>query len=101
MAINTNTNSYTILFSIGLVVVVGVLLSVTAVSLKPKQDENVRLEKMQNILKSINVNVDREEVEKYFKTYIKDQISLDFKGNELRDVDAFKINLAKEVKKRC
>ena len=100
MAINTNTNSYTVLFSIGLVVVVGILLSVAAVSLKSKQDANVRLEKMQNILKSINVNVDREKAEKYFNKYIKNQISLDVNGNILDDVDAFKIDLAKEVKKK-
>ena len=99
MAINTNSNSYTFLFSIGLVVVVGILLSIASVGLKPKQDANVRLEKMQNILKTINVDVSREKAEDYFNQYIEDQISLDFNGNSISDVDAFEIDIAKEIKK--
>ena len=38
MAINTDKNSYTIIFAIGMVVVVGSLLAFTASSLKPNID---------------------------------------------------------------
>ena len=45
----TDKNLYTMLFAVGMVVVVGSLLAFVAQSLKPKIDENKRIEKQQNI----------------------------------------------------
>ena len=45
MAVNTDKNSYTILFAIAMVLVVGSLLAFTASSLRPNIDENKRMEK--------------------------------------------------------
>lgn len=56
MAINTDKNSYTILFAIGMVLVVGALLAYTAASLEPTITENKRIEKQQNILYAMGVN---------------------------------------------
>ena len=50
MSRNTDSNQYTILFAIGMVVIVGSLLAFTASSLKPNIAENERMEKQQNIL---------------------------------------------------
>ena len=50
MAINTEKNTYTLLFAIGLVVVVGTLLAAIDSSLKDKIRINKILEKQQNIL---------------------------------------------------
>ena len=47
---NTDKNSYTIIFAIVMVLVVGALLAFTASSLKPTITENERFEKQQNIL---------------------------------------------------
>ena len=47
----TNTNGYTFIFAIIMVLVVASVLAFTATSLKPLQSENVRNEKMQNITK--------------------------------------------------
>ncbi len=49
MAINTDKNSYTILFAIVMVVVVGSLLAFTASSLKPQIKENERMEKQYSV----------------------------------------------------
>ena len=56
MSNNTDSNKYTILFAIGMVVVVGSLLAFTASSLKPNIVENERIEKHQNILYAMGVN---------------------------------------------
>jgi len=55
MAINTDKNSYTILFAVAMVVVVGSLLAFTASSLKDKIDANKRTEKQQNILFAMGI----------------------------------------------
>ena len=52
----TDKNSYTILFAIGMVLVVGSLLAFAASGLKDKIDENKRIEKQQNILYAMGVN---------------------------------------------
>ena len=46
----TDKNSYTILFAIAMVIIVGTVLAFAAESLKPKITENKRLEIQQNIL---------------------------------------------------
>ena len=53
----TDSNMYTILFAIGMVVVVGSLLAFTASSLKPLITKNKQLEKQQNILYAMGVNL--------------------------------------------
>ena len=52
----TDKNSYTVIFAIGMVIVVGFLLAYLASSLKPKITENQRLEKQQNILYAMGIN---------------------------------------------
>ena len=52
----TDKNSYTIIFAIVMVFVVGALLAFTASSLKPRIAENQRIEKQQNILYAMGVN---------------------------------------------
>ena len=50
MSKRTDSNSYTMIFAIIMVFVVGSLLAFMASSLKPNIDENQRIEKQQNIL---------------------------------------------------
>ena len=52
----TDKNSYTILFAVVMVFIVGASLAFLATSLKGKIDENKRLEKQQNILYAMGVN---------------------------------------------
>ncbi|WP_431163126.1 Na(+)-translocating NADH-quinone reductase subunit C [Flagellimonas beolgyonensis] len=56
MAINTEKNSYTVIFAVLMVIVVGSLLAFVASGLKPKIVENERFEKQQNILYAMGVD---------------------------------------------
>ena len=96
---NTNSNAYTFIFAIVLVTIVAGLLAFTAIKLKPRQEENVRNEKMQSILTSIGVDEARDHAGKVFDTYIKKQLALKSDGTVDPDVDAFSINLKNEIKK--
>ena len=81
MAINTDKNSYTVIFAAIMVVIVGSLLAFFASSLSEKIQENERLEKQQNILYAMGVNenvdegsvnfVSTDKVADEFKKYIK------------------------------
>ena len=51
MSKKTDSNSYTMIFAVGMVLVVGSLLAFLASSLKPNIDENKRIEKQQNIVR--------------------------------------------------
>ena len=55
----TNSNAYTFIFAIVMVIVVGTILAYAATSLQPTQYENMRQEKMQNILATVGIETDR------------------------------------------
>jgi Na+-transporting NADH:ubiquinone oxidoreductase subunit C len=81
-----------------MVLVVASTLAFTASSLKSLQADNVRKEKMQNILSTIGIQTDREKAEQLYKNYINATLSLDHMGNVDETVDAFQIKLNYEIK---
>jgi len=93
-----NSNLYTFIFAVILVVGVAAALAFTATTLKPLQAENVRKEKMQNILSTIGVNVSRDEAGVQFMDFVKEELALNADGSVNEDIDAFKIVLMKETK---
>lgn len=98
---NRDSNGYTFMFATILVVVVASVLAFLATFLKPMQMENMRNEKMQNILSTIGVtDVSREQAQLEFDTYIKQQISLRADGTEDVSVKAFEVELKNELKKK-
>ncbi len=99
---NRDSNGYTFGFAAAMVLVVASVLAFTASSLKDLQSENVRKEKMQNILSTIGIETDREGAEKLFNTYISEQLALRNDGTVDDQVDAFsEVNLALELKKEA
>lgn len=104
----TDKNSYTILFAIGMVVIVGSLLAFVASSLKPKIDENKRIEKQQNILYAMGVHENEEgsvafiedaKVGDEFAKYITSQFVIT-NGTEVKEDDqAYLISVKKEQSK--
>lgn len=108
MAINTDKNSYTIIFAIAMVLVVGALLAFTASSLRPNIDENKRMEKQQNILYAMGVNenegsgditfVGTDKVADEFSKYIKKQLIIE-NGVAKEDDQAYLIDIKKEQAK--
>lgn len=97
---DVNKNSYTFTFSAILVVVVAGLLAFVAESLKPMQKENVRLEKMQNILASVKIEATPSEAKEKFDHYIVDQKLLNAKGEVVApaDLGPFDIDVVKQYK---
>lgn len=71
---NRDSNAYTFIFATVMVVVVATALAFTATSLKPRQDDNARKEKMQNILATIGVECRPAMVLKLSLTYITEQL---------------------------
>ena len=105
MAINTDKNSYTVIFAAIMVVIVGSLLAFFASSLSEKIQENERLEKQQNILYAMGVNenvdegsvnfVSTDKVADEFKKYIKEQLVIE--GDKItKDDNAYLIELKKQ-----
>ncbi|WP_234572828.1 NADH:ubiquinone reductase (Na(+)-transporting) subunit C [Rhodohalobacter sp. 614A] len=95
---DVNKNSYTFMFAAIMVIVVAALLSFAATTLKPYQDENERLEKMQSILSSIKVEVSREEAAELYPEYIVQELVVS-NHEEKPGIEAFNVDLTKEVRK--
>ena len=95
-----NSNIYTFLFVGVMVIGIASILAFTSQTLKPMQKENVKNEKMQNILSTIGINVSREEAEGLYSKYIKEELALKVDGSVNESLNPFsEINLAKELKK--
>ena len=97
---NRESNSYTFLFIGVMIVGIASILAYTSQTLKPLQNENIRKEKMQNILSTVGVNVSPEEAEELYNQYVIEELSLRNDGTVNENLNPFSdINLAKELKK--
>jgi len=100
----TDKNSYTILFAIGMVIIVGSILAFAASGFKERIDENKRIEKQLNILYAMGVNdnqgsdmsfVAKDKVGEYFSKYITKQLVI--QGDKVTEDDnAYLIDIKKE-----
>jgi Na+-transporting NADH:ubiquinone oxidoreductase subunit C len=108
MAIDTEKNSYTVIFATIMVIVVGAILAGLASGLKPMVKANERYEKQQNILYAMGVNnnqstadvefIPTDIVEGEFDKYIKKQYVI--QGDAVSENDqAFLIDIKKEATK--
>lgn len=79
---NTNSNTYTIIYSAIIVVVVAFLLAFVSTSLKEKQEANVQLDQKKQILNSLNLcDLDDNAAEAKYKEVVKDDGEVD--GNRI------------------
>lgn len=85
---NTNSNSYTIIYASVMVVIVAFLLSFVSSTLKEQQDENIRLDKKKQILSALNINDVQDAAAEYAK-YVKADPILDAEGNEVKAEGGF------------
>jgi len=110
MAKKTDSNAYTLLFAIGMVIVVGSLLAFLASYFNPQISLNKKLEKQQNILFAMGVNegtlsndagdantfVSTDKVTGVFNQYITEQLVVE--GDQVsKDSLAYLIDLKKET----
>lgn len=100
----TDKNSYTILFAVGMVIIVGSILALASSGFKERIDENKRIEKQLNILYAMGVNenegsdmsfVSKSKVGDYFLKYITKQLIIQG-DNVTEDNNAYLIDLKKE-----
>ena len=104
MSKRTDSNGYTMIFAVIMVLVVGSLLASMASSLKPRIKENQRIEKQQNILYAMGVNendassanfVSTDVAGAEFAKYIKKQLVI--QGDKItEDENAYLIEVKKE-----
>ncbi len=103
------SNKYIFIYASVMVVLVAILLATTATLLKPAQDNNVRIEKMQQILKSADVTVEAKDAIAAYDKYIVRELAVDSKGEIVAEfsnqkqvkgnIRPFDINLKVELKK--
>ena len=96
---DVNKNSYTFSFAAILVVIVAVVLSTTATSLKPFQQENIRLEKMQNLLQSVKIEASFDNAQQKYDSIFETTLVLNSSGEVVEGADAFSMDFASEMKK--
>lgn len=95
-----DSNLYTFLFATIMVFVIAIVLAYTSQSLKDLQKENIRKEKMQNILSTVGVITNREGAEELYDKYIEEQIAVQNDGSIDPAIDVFNdIKLVLELRK--
>ncbi len=88
MKLNTNSNSYIIIYSAILVVVVAFLLAFVYQALKPMQDANVALDVKKQILYSLNIrDLDGAEAEAKYAEVVKEEAEKDGQKYYLCEID--------------
>ena len=95
---NKQGNTYTILYSAVMVVVVAAILAIASVSLRPFQQENIRIDKMMQILSSVHIASTAQDAVLLYEKYITDSYVVDATGRRA-EAEAFGIDIAAEVRR--
>lgn len=95
---NRNSNIYSILYASIMVILVAGALAGVSLLLKERQQANIDAEKMQSILKAANISKPRDEARDLYKKYFSETFVVNVKGEKVAGVDAFKVDMSKEVK---
>jgi len=93
------SNTYIFSFSVIMVVVIALLLSLAAMQLKPFQDKNVEIEKKRNILASIRIPSTVDDAVDLYDKYITGSYVIDHKGNRKEGTTAFTVDMKSELSK--
>ena len=105
------SNRYIFIYASVMVIIVAAILSSAASFLKPYQEQNVRTEKIMNILSSVGIETEKKEADANYLKYIVEEYTINrdgdivsvFKNGKLEqgDVRAFDIDLKVELKKNA
>jgi NADH:ubiquinone oxidoreductase, Na(+)-translocating, C subunit len=98
---NRQSNTYTIIYSTVLVIVVGVVLSVVYQALRPMQVENIANDTKRQILAAARIVPDKNEnISDVFASHITSSYIVNVKGDKVdSSIQAFDVNVGTEVKK--
>ncbi len=94
---NKQSNTYTILYIIGLIVIVGSALAGTSLALRDRQQANADADKMRQILAAVHITPDAKNIESDFNRYIVNQLVVNSQGDSVAS-DAFTIKMPAQVK---
>lgn len=96
---NTNSNSYTMIFATIMVVIVALVLAFVSGSLKEKQTSNVELDKKKQILTSLNIDTKDQDVNAIYNQYIVEEIVINANAEVIDNpkTEAFNIVIKKEL----
>jgi Na+-transporting NADH:ubiquinone oxidoreductase subunit C len=95
---NKESNSYTLIYSAIIVIIVAVMLAYSAEALQPWQKKNIEIDKIRHILTSVNVASTRSDAKQSFEKYVVDSYLVNSKGDKITG-DAFGTELINEFKK--
>jgi Na+-transporting NADH:ubiquinone oxidoreductase subunit C len=98
MAINKESNAYTFMFSIILVVVVGAILSSLSMGLKPLQKKNDKVKKEMDILSAVGIESNRGNATELYKKYIPSSYVISADGSKVEGEEAFAIDVKKQIR---
>ena len=93
---NTNSNTYTIIYASVMVIIVAFLLAFVSGALKETQDENVRKKKKKQILTSLNVNYEGEDAAALYDKYVKEELIINYAGDVVEETGAFDLDVKAE-----
>ena len=83
---NKNSNSYQIIYSAIMVVLVGAVLALIYMNLKPKQDVNIANDTRSQILSALHIAVaSDDEIPATYEKYITQDLLVDLEGNVLTE----------------
>lgn len=98
---NKQSNTYTIIYAVVLVLIVGVMLSVVYQALRPQQEENIANDTKRQILAAALLSPSEgESISDLYAEHITDSFIVNSEGEKIEGKgDAFDINVALEIKK--
>jgi len=93
------SNRYIFIYSTIMVIVVATMLAAAANLLKPRQMQNIEIEKIQNILAPAGIVSEYATAKSQYAKYVTKEIVVNSKGEEVSNAKAFDIDLYIENKK--
>ena len=84
---NRENSGYTIIYAAVMVIIVALGLSFTHQVLNEKQTANVHIDKMQQILRSLNIDVSAAEAQAQYNALVKNAYLIDSEGNKIEGTE--------------
>lgn len=97
---NTNSNTYTLIYASVMVIIVAFVLAFTSASLKERQEENVRLDKMKQILMALNIDTKNADVKALYQEYVISDPILSADGSLKAEQGGFTVSVKEELAKK-
>lgn len=94
---NKQSNIYTTIYIIVLVLVVGSALALTSLSLRDRQQANIDADKMRQILASVHLSPDKQNIISDYEKYVTRTFIVNASGEEISG-DAFTVDVAQQAK---